>query len=497
MAKNDERLPSSIQESITTAIALCADDNARAIAAKTDPGFLDPPYSDIAEVCIVYRKEYKHPPGAAHIDDVFGLILDNKDHKEHGHYSRIIEAMLRQAQHLDTRYVLDCLDEFIRVREMRKTLAQSFDRYQKGGPDTVEDIEELFRDQMRRNARPRKNGFKLSDPEALGFLDRDETEYCNLGLGPLDTYGVRPTKRTYFNFLAPRNKGKSQFLGHCGKMAAMKGWRVAHYTLENSAEMTAQRYMQAMFSGVKREGNYHQTVWTQDDRGNITFSQAPLPVEFFIENNEETRRFLENKVKNFRHRLGNIHIREFPTGRLSVDGLQRDLDELDALYGFIPDMVLLDGPQLMQLPKKEKDYSALDSLGVDLRGLAVERDFAFVGTQQGNREAEKAGTVYGHQGGGTMGFQAIADNMLTYSQTAAEEEKCIARLYSQKVRNDRARITVIILQHYDSGQFCLPGGAFLCTKEADKARKNFIGVPEKEDEEDEEDGQKNKYKRRG
>ncbi len=153
--------------------------------------------------------------------------------------------------------------------------------------------------------------------------------------------------------------------------------------------------------------------------------------------------------------MENLRIREFPSGQLTFDMLEKDLDNLRLLYKFEPDIVLLDSPQLMRVDRRREGYLALTELITDLRGLGVNRNLAMCITQQGTAAASKADTLRDYHGAGTIGIFNIADNGLTYSQTEAEEKHGTARLHAQKVRNDSARFTVCITQHYASGQFCM------------------------------------------
>lgn len=449
--------PHALQQSITTAIALVSDEASVIIAGMVDPGSFDQPFSDIVSTCIEYRKKYGEAPGKSHIDDLFADILDDNNHKQNKNYHRILKGMLDTVERINTKFLLDQVSEFTRLRQLRAAIADAAARYQKAGKGVVADIEKIFRDNLRTSGGMRDYGWTLAQPEALGFLDRDDRDFCKLGIPELDNLGVCPTRKEMLAFLAPRNKGKSQFLGLCGKAGIQKGWVVAHYTLENSDDMTAQRYYQSLFNGAKREGSYHYVDFLEDEDNHVELRPINLVPDFLIENQDHARKYLKEKVKDpwWQNKLKNLRIRRFPTSQLSFEMLERDLDELAVVHKFVPDMVLIDYPQIMKLGKHEKDYTALDELIAKLRGLAVERNFAIVVPQQGNRASESVDNVQSQHGGGSMGIAAVADNMITYSQTKFEEAHGIARLYLQKVRNDSARTTVFISQHYATGQFVM------------------------------------------
>jgi len=459
MADETERFTISVQESISTCVAFGDDDNAAFVASAVDVTLLDPPLNDIVARCLSYRKQYKQAPGREHIDDVFSAILSNPDDKRHTAYQRVLTGMLRLERTLNTRFVADLVHEFNRRRNQRVAIARAAELYQNGDEGAADAIDEIFRTSLKAtHSLSRNTGFALSDTQALAFLDRTPNFYCRLGIAPFDQIGLIPTKKEMFLFIAARNKGKSQFLHHCGKMAMLKGWRVVHYTLENSPEMTAMRYFQSLYSGVKRAGDYHVTEF-EERHGVVELRTAVLHPDFAIDRINATRRFLSDKMKNDQF-LQNLRIKSYPTGSMSFEMLERDLDEMELLENFRPDMVMVDYPQIMRLHGGSGDrWEKLEDLAINLRGSAVERDYALVVPQQGTRGAESASEVRGHHGGGSIGMLSVADNCLTYSQTEAEERHGIARLFSQKVRNDVARQTVVISQHYASGQFFIPDQA--------------------------------------
>lgn len=457
MAQGTDRIFTSHQESIATAIALCDDSQSAIIANLVDVELFDPPFDDLVARCLEHRRQYGRPPGKGHIDDVLAHVFDDKQHKSYGQYDLIVSKMVQQADKLDTQYVLDEVVEFVQSRRMRGELAQAVERYQRGGERVLDDIEAILRRglQVRNQHRVRDYGFTLADDRALNFLDQDPTDYCLVGIKELDERRVVPTKKELFAFLSPPNRGKSFWLIHCGKMALLKGWSVVHYTLENSDDMTAQRYMQALFGGVRHQGIYRTTVLESAGEGLVDLKSQTIKPAFVIDDRDKTVKFLSAKMREWNSKLANLRIRRFPSGRLTYEMLEQDLDELKIVHGVEPDLVMVDMPQLMKLPKREKDYSALEELFTNLRGTAVERNLAMVVPQQGNRGSNAAASVRAQHGAGAFGVFGIADNELTYSQTDSEEKHGLARLYLQKVRNNRARTTVAITQHYETGQFVM------------------------------------------
>jgi len=461
MQGSDERLTTAIQESICTCIAFGTDDNAAFVASAVDVTLLDPPLNDIVARCLSYRKKYKKAPGTEHVEDIFGAILGNSEDRRHNSYQRILQQMVRLSRTMNTRFIADQVGEFNRRRNQRIALYKAADLYTTGGDGVADQIDTIFRESLKAtHTQARNTGFTLADTEALGFLDRNVSDYCHLGIEPLDRVGCCPERGTMLVMLAARNRGKSMFMTHCSKMALLKGWTVVHYTLENSARMTAARAYQSLLSGVRHVGDYHYTAF-EERHGTINLRSTVLEPDFVIDRTNATRRFLSEKMQSD-VRFRNLVIKEYPTGTLSMDMLLRDLDEMELLgrgdgVPFVPTMVLVDYPQIMQLPGGRGDkWEKLEDLSVRLRGeIAVARNVALVVPQQGTRAADDASEVRSRHGSGSIGLQNTADCVITLSQSDAEEKVGLARLYSQKVRNDTARQQILISQHLASAQFCL------------------------------------------
>lgn len=450
---DQDKFKETLQQTIATCVAFCDDENARAVSLMVQPYMFDKPLDTIVERCLNFRKKFGDPPGKNHIDDVLSDVLDNKEHQDHKLYVSVLNGMLSILDQ-NTSYILSEVNTFIKLKKVRDGITKAAVIYNQGGDNVFEELNSVFRQNLKIGDENKDYGFSLADPRALGFLDRNETEFCKIGIPELDMFGCHPTKKEILHFQAARNRGKSQFAGHCGKFGLLKGWNVVHYTLENSAVMTSQRYFQSLFSGAKRVGEYYTSTFDMEDGKPVHLRRSTITPEFFIENRDQTRDYLKKNITKF-SKLNNLRIREFPTGKLSMDALEQDLDELATIEKFVPDMIIIDYPQMMRLDRRKNSHDSLLEIFIDIRGLCVERNVAGVTTGQSDREGEKVSTQRSYHAAGSIGIFNVVDNGITFSQTDDEERLGLARLYTQKVRNDKARYNILITQNYATGQFCL------------------------------------------
>ena len=106
------KLTASLQESVLTLI--CTNDEEGAIASGIiDPDLFEPPYNDIAEKALGYRRKFGKAPGLAHLDDLFDHILSNPKHKQARLYQQILGGIIDQAKGLNAKYVLSRTNDFL------------------------------------------------------------------------------------------------------------------------------------------------------------------------------------------------------------------------------------------------------------------------------------------------------------------------------------------------------------------------------------------------
>ncbi len=147
-------------------------------------------------------------------------------------------------------------------------------------------------------------------------------------------------------------------------------------------------------------------------------------------------------------------VKQFPTGSLTISGLQAYLDLLESTCDFVPDLLLVDYADLMYVD--ERDYRiGIGQLYKHLRGIAVERDFAIATASQANRGGVGAVHITERNVAEDFSKIATADTIITFNQTVEEKRLGLARLHVANSRDDGDNITVLITQNYTRGQFVI------------------------------------------
>jgi replicative DNA helicase len=293
---------------------------------------------------------------------------------------------------------------------------------------------------------------RLSDKDrVLGFLDQQSSCFPT-GIPEFDKRGFGPTRKEMHLYIAAAKRGKSWWLTQLAKMAVIHRLRVCHITLEMSEERCAQRYLQAFFAMAKRPEKHKVTKFQLDSLGRITgFDEAEIKPKLSIDDPNIVAK-LEKRLDKFHRVLDDIYIKQFPTGNLTVRQLRGYLDSLESNERFMPDLLIVDYPDLMKLDK-DNYRLAIDEVYKQLRGIAVERNLALAIVSQGNRSSEKAKNVGSGHVAEAWSKIAHADCIVTYNQTSAEHQMGLARLYVSGGRNDEDKLQVVISQNYSTGAF--------------------------------------------
>ena len=402
-------------------------------------------YRKIAEAAFNHLRQYSQPP-RHHLRDIFeddlrkgadGRLLDNT-----------LSAMEHAAPELQAEFILTTIDRFVRKRKLTLAIESASDALL---DDDLEKAHGFIYKQDIGNAQ-QSPGIWLKDTNRmLGFMDKRDDDVFSSGITALDERGVMPARKTMWLFIAPPKRGKSWHLIEVGKMGLLQGKRVLHITLENSEELTAQRYIQSLFAMSKDQtGSIRTPMFTRGAGGHTT-------IDFDVRTPDAlanaSRAKLSERLATLKHKAP-LLIKEFPTSTLTIAQLNAYLDMLERTENFTPDLLLVDYPDLMAIDSANLRIDT-GRLFKELRGIAVKRNMALVTVTQGSKTAALSKTVTGTMVGEDYSKIATADTIVTYSQTAEERRVGLARMLVDGARGAGDKYIVLVSQSYATGQFCL------------------------------------------
>lgn len=411
-------------------------------------------YRTVAARIYEHIDRFKEPPGD-HLPDILNDKLESDSRKERDLYTDVVEAIHASQKGINSEYVMAQLGTFVRRQSLRSVAIELAKELQRDTEASLEKAEELIASAGTKALSVFDPGTRLSDSgKALKFLDIEDTCFPT-GVPELDKRNLGPTRKELWLFIGNTKAGKSWGLIHLAKVALMHRLKVVHITLEMSEARCAQRYFQALFALPKRKGTVLTTRLEVDDVGHITGVEDKRVTPKLALDDPGIRRKLKRKILLWKDRvLNNIIIKQFPTGGLTVGQMAAYLDNLEHTQQFVPDLVIVDYPDLMKM-QGEDTRAALNETYKSLRGLFVSRNVAGAVVSQSHRAAAKARTVEADNVAESYEKIMHADTIITYSQTQTERKLGLARLYVAGGRNDEDKFTVVISQQYGIGRFVI------------------------------------------
>lgn len=450
MSTDKDTMSPFMQENVLTLLCF-SNKNASFLANAVSPAdFESTIYKEFAKACIGYVERFGEPP-KEHIADLLEHHL--QDEKAGPLYSQVLTNIYQSQEAVNEEYVLTQLRQFLRLQRFKAGLMTSVELVQN---DRLEEAENAMVNAMRSQIDVFDKGASLLDTDrSLHFLHRED-EVIRTGIPHLDRFNLGPSKGAMWMLIAPAKAGKSWGLVHLGKMAAISGKRVLHITLEMPEWQVSQRYIQSILSVSKRKGNFLRTKFVRRKKHDFV---SRLDVDEILDRpsfeDHNIAKVIQGKLVKIKHRLPLI-IKQFPTGMLTVSGLNAYLDSLARSEGFVPDMLILDYPDLMDYQAGANDQRvALGTLFKKLRGMAIERNLALAVVTQSNREGAGSKVVKDTNVAEDWSKIATADTIITFNRTKAEKDLGLARLWVSNARDDTDKFFVILSQCYDLGQFCL------------------------------------------
>lgn len=465
-----DQLEGTLQENVLTLLAV-NDEFCKLVIGYVPLDLYSNEYMrDIAVQAYNYIQEYGKAPGVTHLRDLLESTLEPADKKDAKAAAKaeltggILDNIEALAQNYNPEFVVNQLSKFIRQQELKKAVVAMYDAAESGDVEQAETVIDRFRSTTYTRFIP---GLRLEEFVRVMDTDKRSQPCFQLGIPALDKQMLGPAKKELHMFMAPPKRGKTWWGLYCAKQALLQRQRVLVITLEVSAEIMASRVLQSFFSMSR--GDVDELMLpsiTKDRRGQvqgITLDRVADRLALYsVKGRNKVRAAFgmngSHKTEEAKDQIGrvarNLMIQGFPTGQLKLKELEGYLDGLVAYEKFQPDVVVLDYPDLMYIDPRNYRLN-VGLLNKDLRGLAVERNYALIAMSQSNRGSVNKRTVTETDAAEDFSKVAISDVVLTYSQIPAERELQVARLFVAAARNSRSKFTAYISQAYDIGQFCL------------------------------------------
>lgn len=252
---------------------------------------------------------------------------------------------------------------------------------------------------------------------------------------------------------APPGIGKTTVVCNMAVHAVKLGYKVVYYTLELDDRYVGKK-IDSILTGVEVKKLKHH------------------------------RKEVEKAIKELK---GRIVIKEYSPGRASLDTIESHLRQLQSHNDFIPDIIILDYPDLLRPRKLRKESKEeIDDIYTDLKGLAKDMKTPVIAPSQINRMGARDEIIEGDKVAGSFSKMMIADLSISLSRKRKDKINGTGRFHIMKSRlgpdgmTYEAKIDLnrgfidISEEQYDESSESSDGNGDFSADELDKLKNKFL-----------------------
>lgn len=301
----------------------------------------------------------------------------------------------RESENTDAQYTKDEFLGFCRNQQMKKAIITSTELL---GMNDFDSIRQII-----------LNAFKVGEIKSIGHeYEKDvETRYREDNRSPI------PFPWDTFNNITQGGIGKGELgiiFGNPGggkswaaiamaAHAAKLGFNVLYYTLELSETYVARR---------------------------IDANLLGVPVDKITSHRAEVEALVENLP-------GKIKVKEFASGKTTLDNVEQHIEQLRTQYEFNPDIIIIDYIDLLKNSARDR-LEGTEDIYTSVRGLARELGLPIVTPSQANRTGAKSEIIEGDNIAGSYSKLMIGDIVVSLARNRKDKLEGTGRWHIMKNR---------------------------------------------------------------
>jgi len=301
----------------------------------------------------------------------------------------------RESEQTDILYIKDEFLGFCKNQQMKKAIVTSADLLVTNDFDSIRQII--------------LNALKIGEVRSIGHeYEKDvETRYREDNRGPI------PFPWDVFNNITQGGIGKGELgivFGNPGggkswaviaiaAHAAKLGYNVLYYTLELSETYVARR---------------------------IDANLLNIPVDQITKHRAEVEQIVESLP-------GKIKVKEFPSGKTTLDNIEQHIEQLKTQYEFSPDIIIIDYVDLLKNSARDR-LEGTEDIYTSIRGLARELGLPIVTPSQANRTGAKSDIIEGDNIAGSYSKLMIGDVVVSLARNRKDKLEGTGRWHIMKNR---------------------------------------------------------------
>ena len=420
------------------------DDFLAMVAGRLGPEFfLTSMTGRLAQVCLDYHAQFKAAPGDHFADEALRAFAERPEDDRADCLTYL--QRLRDLPPPNREYVLRRINDAIKLRVREEAAVQFAEHVARGELDQADQV---MYGALRSGLPAEEDALDyLRDLSALATR-ADRPEYLlHTGIRAMDRVFGGMGRGQLVSVVGGAKAGKTWFLQHLAREALCQGLFVLHVSHEVGLKEMELRYDMVFTGRGKREGKRVVRPRLVDGK-----PQDREIVVRTVYDDDAVRRGRAAVRRNG----GRLMLKKYPMGQCTPAEIERFLNYLEAYCDFIPDVLVNDYVDIMDLSRySDETRHQLNAAYVWSKGLADDRNILVLTASQLNREGLERRVVRKKHVAEDIRKLANVDTLFAIGRSPEDERLGLGGLNVLVSRGEEQEVGCTFVEAYDIGQFCL------------------------------------------
>ena len=401
---------------------------------------------NLIKICYAYWDQFNSAPDT-HFHDEVVRFLNNRDDKEKDRYVTYLER-IQVIEPPNVDYIVSRISKFVQAREFESAAIQFVKLTEKGD---FEEAKELMQKALKAGIHEEVVGLKYLDLVNEPSYYRKEVREIVFPTGfPIIDNVIGGFRRKQFGCIFAGYKvGKTWGCIHFGTQALLSGCKVLHISHESSMEEIEKRYDMGLGGLVGTEEPREINFEKVDESGNVVERWA----------NEVDTVYNLGKIQSVRKNVsrfgGELIIQKYPMGTCTINELDRYLDYLETFENFVPDVLINDYVEKMNLGNDGEVRHRINQAYLIHKRIADEMNVLVITASQVIRSAIRAPKIRKEHFSEDIQKAGNVDMALAVCQTDDDIKMDTGKIYVVANRSGAEDIWCQIGMNINIGQFAL------------------------------------------
>jgi len=419
------------------------------VRQSVKPEYFSSPVTEaIIHVCYSFYDQFKKAP-KDHLFDELQYRIENKSDDEKELYYKYLDR-ISNMELPNEDYVIRKISNFIKAREFETAAIEFVQKVEYGKFD---EARTLMQHALKAGIEKEELGIDYLNNLAPTYYKDDDDRNILLptGIEEIDSQ-IEGLKRGQFVCILGGYKGKkSWFQIYLAKMGLLKGLNILYLSHEMKAEEVEMR-LDMSIGGLVSSYKPKQIKFPETDKEGIIIREIEKEVNTVHANQKNILR-IRKRAKRFG---GKIIIKKYPMGTCSISEMDRFLDYLETYHNFVPDVLINDYIDIMNLPLTDNSShrDRINRAYIEHKRIADERNILVLTASQITRSALRKKRITQQDFAEDIRKMGNVDLAIATSQDNDQAQENVMLIWILANRSGKQDCGCLIRQNIDIGQYC-------------------------------------------